>query len=84
MTNFQITNFTNNTEGDRYPKINSNGDVVWQGTRTETGVIIVYSKNSGGLYYNQNGAIAGLGTGAEFATLTTKPTLVAANFAIVS
>ncbi|MBD2580342.1 calcium-binding protein [Oscillatoria sp. FACHB-1406] len=43
---------------------------------------IVYNTSNGGLYYNQNGSEAGLGTGAQFATLFGKPTLSAANFSI--
>jgi Ca2+-binding RTX toxin-like protein len=43
---------------------------------------IVYNTSNGGLYYNQNGSEAGLGTGAQFATLLGNPSLSAANFAI--
>jgi Ca2+-binding RTX toxin-like protein len=46
---------------------------------------IVYDSSTGGLYYNQNGILAGLGTGALFATLSNRPTLSATNsFRIVS
>jgi Ca2+-binding RTX toxin-like protein len=43
---------------------------------------IVYSKATGNLFFNPNGAEAGLGTdGAQFATLSNKPqTLTAINF----
>ncbi len=41
---------------------------------------IVYNSSSGGLFYNQNGSAAGLGTGAQFATLLGAPTLSASNF----
>ncbi|MGB3422577.1 MAG: alkaline phosphatase [Dolichospermum sp.] len=45
--------------------------------------LIVYSQSSGSLYYNQNGAAAGFGTGGEFAILATAPTLTASNFSLV-
>jgi Ca2+-binding RTX toxin-like protein len=38
---------------------------------------IVYSTNSGSLFYNENGADLGFGAGARFAILSTKPTLSA-------
>lgn len=38
---------------------------------------IVYNALSGDLFYNQNGAAAGLGTGGLFASLNNKPSLVA-------
>jgi Ca2+-binding RTX toxin-like protein len=44
---------------------------------------IVYSKSTGNLFYNANGAEAGLGFGAEFATLTNRPqNLTASNFTV--
>ncbi len=44
---------------------------------------IVYSLNSGGLFYNQNGAAAGFGAnGGEFANLLASPTLLATDFTI--
>ncbi|MCA6516509.1 MAG: choice-of-anchor L domain-containing protein [Chitinophagaceae bacterium] len=45
---------------------------------------IVYSNSSGSIYYNQNGSVAGLGSGAEFANLLTVPTLMAADFALIN
>jgi Ca2+-binding RTX toxin-like protein len=45
--------------------------------------LIVYSSSSGSLFYNQNGAAAGFGTGGEFAILATAPTLTASNFSLV-
>jgi Ca2+-binding RTX toxin-like protein len=46
---------------------------------------IVYSLNSGGLFYNQNGATAGLGTnGGEFANLLASPTLLATDFVVAA
>ncbi|MFN7247659.1 MAG: M10 family metallopeptidase C-terminal domain-containing protein [Microcystis sp.] len=45
---------------------------------------IVYSTSSGSIYYNQNGSAAGLGSGAEFASLLTVPTLIAADFALIN
>jgi hypothetical protein len=44
---------------------------------------IVYSKDSGNLFYNANGAAAGLGFGAQFAILDDAPqNLSASNFMI--
>lgn len=43
---------------------------------------IVYNAGNGGLFYNQNGSEAGLGSGAQFATLLNAPTISAANFAV--
>jgi Ca2+-binding RTX toxin-like protein len=44
--------------------------------------LIVYNKSNGHLFYNQNGAAAGLGTGAQFATLQNKIGLVATDFVV--
>jgi len=44
---------------------------------------IVYNSNSGSLFYNQNGSLAGLGTGAEFSLLLGTPSLTANSFALV-
>jgi Ca2+-binding RTX toxin-like protein len=46
--------------------------------------LIVYSQGSGNLFYNANGAIAGLGSGAQFATLTGLPVLSANDFTVAS
>ncbi len=43
---------------------------------------ITYSLGTGNLFYNQNGADSGLGTGAQFATLQGIPTLRDADFTI--
>lgn len=43
---------------------------------------IVYSQGTGDLFYNQNGALAGLETGTQFATLTNHPLLTATDFVI--
>jgi len=43
---------------------------------------IVYSRGSGSLFYNQNGASAGFGTGAQFATFASNPLLAASDFII--
>ncbi|MGG6296659.1 S8 family serine peptidase [Leptolyngbya sp. AN02str] len=44
--------------------------------------VIVYSQGSGNLFYNANGAKTGLGAGALFAQLITKPILSSADFLI--
>ena len=43
---------------------------------------IVYNSTTGGLFYNQNGTVAGFGTGAKFLTLTNKPVLTENQFVI--
>ena len=45
---------------------------------------IVYSSNSGSLFYNQNGNASGLGTGAEFAVLFGIPTLSSGDFSLAA
>ncbi|HBY77345.1 MAG TPA: hypothetical protein DEG47_10180 [Cyanobacteria bacterium UBA11148] len=57
---------------------------------TSTG-LIVYSQGTGNLFYNQNGSLAGLGTGSQLATidndnnsLTAAPALTTADFQIVA
>ncbi|MBW4496586.1 MAG: calcium-binding protein, partial [Oscillatoria princeps RMCB-10] len=43
---------------------------------------IVYNSVTGNLFYNQNGTVAGLGTGAQFAILAGQPVLAATDFII--
>lgn len=43
---------------------------------------ILYSSSTGNLFYNENGADAGLGNGGHFATLISGVNLLAANFQI--
>jgi subtilisin family serine protease len=43
---------------------------------------ILYNTATGQLFYNQNGAAAGYGTGGQFLTLTGAPALVGTNFLI--
>ena len=43
---------------------------------------ILYSSSTGNLFYNENGADAGLGNGGQFATLRDNPDLLANNFQI--
>ncbi|MGF1935799.1 MAG: beta strand repeat-containing protein [Nostoc sp. ChiQUE02] len=43
---------------------------------------IVYDAVSGQLFYNQNGSVAGFGSGSLFATLTGAPTLTASDFVL--
>lgn len=45
--------------------------------------LIVYSRATGKLFFNQNGAAVGLGTGALFATLDGAPSLTTNDFQIV-
>jgi Ca2+-binding RTX toxin-like protein len=43
---------------------------------------IVFNSANGNLFYNQNGAAAGFGTGSQFATLTGNPILTTGDFII--
>jgi Ca2+-binding RTX toxin-like protein len=45
---------------------------------------ITFSTETGHLFYNQNGSAAGLGTGAQFATLSGVSSLLASDFAIAT
>lgn len=47
-----------------------------------SGALITYSVSTGHLFYNQNGAAGGFGTGGQFATLNGSPTVSAADFVI--
>jgi Ca2+-binding RTX toxin-like protein len=47
-----------------------------------SGAIITYNSSNGHLFYNQNGASAGLGTGAQFATLENKAAINAGSFVV--
>ena len=45
---------------------------------------ITYSQATGNVFYNQNGATAGFGTGGQFATLANLPSISASEFQIVA
>ncbi len=64
--------------------IGTNFTTVDDDTQVDTQTAaIVYSLNSGGLFYNQNGAATGFGAnGGEFANLLASPTLLATDFTI--
>ncbi|WP_445636438.1 hypothetical protein NSTC745_01339 [Nostoc sp. DSM 114161] len=44
--------------------------------------VILYNSSTGGLFYNQNRLLLGLGNGGQFATLTGAPNLTASDFII--
>jgi Ca2+-binding RTX toxin-like protein len=46
--------------------------------------LIVYNSSNGALFYNQDGATTGYGTGGQFATLVNTPALAASDFTIVA
>lgn len=46
--------------------------------------LITYSRATGSLFFNQNGAAEGFGTGRQFATLQNNPALTVNNFQIVA
>ena len=45
--------------------------------------LIVYSKSTGNLFYNKNGASSGFGEGGQFATLNGQPELIAEDLILV-
>jgi Ca2+-binding RTX toxin-like protein len=47
---------------------------------TSEAALIIYSSETGKLFYNQNGAMSGLGSGAQFAILTGLPDISANDF----
>jgi Ca2+-binding RTX toxin-like protein len=46
--------------------------------------LIVYNSSNGNLFYNQNGSVAGMGSGGIFATLAGKPALLATDFTVIA
>ena len=59
--------------------------VVSNDTAAQTsGALITYNNTNGNLFYNQNGAASGLGSGGLFAHLNKNPTLSASNFLLVA
>jgi Ca2+-binding RTX toxin-like protein len=72
-----ITSAVNAPIGANFVKV-ANDTLV--GTQSAA---IVYSQSSGNLFYNQNGAAAGYGTGGNFAVLTGLPNLSAGDFIII-
>lgn len=58
-------------------------EVASDALATTSRALITYSSTTGNLFYNQNGAATGLGSGGQFATLVNSPELTATNFGIV-
>jgi Ca2+-binding RTX toxin-like protein len=54
------------------------------GTADTSNALIVYNSSTGDLFYNQNGAAAGFGTGGQFAWINTTSALEATNFRIIA
>ncbi|MBD2518833.1 FG-GAP repeat protein [Nostoc sp. FACHB-973] len=69
------TGFSNASE---FAVINSDTTILLGITTAE----IIYNSSNGNLFYNQNGILAGLGSGGQFATLTGAPSLIATDFII--
>lgn len=67
-TGFSVTN--------EFAKVTSDSDAAI------SNALIVYNTGDGSLFYNQNGAAAGFGTGAQFDILTGMPNIVAIDFMI--
>lgn len=52
------------------------------GAAADTNDYILYNRSTGALFYDADGS--GAGAAIQFATLTTKPTITAADFAVVA
>jgi Ca2+-binding RTX toxin-like protein len=52
-------------------------------TAATSTALITYNSTNGNLFYNQNGAAAGFGTGSQFATVSCQVSLTASDFLIV-
>jgi Ca2+-binding RTX toxin-like protein len=50
------------------------------GAAATSAALIVYNRNNGNLFYNQNGTATGLGTGSRFARFDSSPAIAAADF----
>ena len=44
--------------------------------------LVTYSAATGNLFFNQNGAAAGLGTGAQFASINNAPLIAVTDFVV--
>ncbi|MFN3927908.1 MAG: choice-of-anchor I domain-containing protein [Pseudanabaenaceae cyanobacterium] len=78
-----ITTFTAFGSSAVGQPIGANFATVTSDAAAETSsALIVYNTGNGKLFYNQNGATAGFGTGGQFAVLNGLPTLTGANFII--
>jgi Ca2+-binding RTX toxin-like protein len=62
--------------GSTFANVATDADVA------TSNAFIVYSQATGNLFYNPDGSTLGLGTGAQFATLTNRPTLTAADLGL--
>jgi Ca2+-binding RTX toxin-like protein len=54
------------------------------GAADTSSALVVYDRNTGGLFYNPNGAVAGYGGGGQFAVVTANPNLYATDFSIIA
>jgi Ca2+-binding RTX toxin-like protein len=68
--------------GDGFSQANEFATVADDGAVATSAAEIVYSSGSGQLFYNANGAAAGLGDGAAIALFSNKPVLTASDFVI--
>jgi Ca2+-binding RTX toxin-like protein len=59
------------------------GFVANDAAAASVGSLITYSASTGNLFFNQNGAAAGFGTGGQFATVSGTPSLTIGDFAII-
>jgi Ca2+-binding RTX toxin-like protein len=54
------------------------------GAADTSSALVVYDRNTGGLFYNPDGVAAGYGGGGQFAVVTSNPNLYATDFSIIA
>lgn len=81
-----LTSFTalQSVAGDGFSIASEFATVASDSDVATSTALIVYSQGSNSLFYNQNGAVEGFGTGAQFATLDSVSLLVATDFQLVA
>ncbi|CAN1212972.1 hypothetical protein TUMEXPCC7403_22400 [Tumidithrix helvetica PCC 7403] len=70
--------------GDGFSQSSEFAVVATDAAAQTSGALIAYNSTNGNLYYNQNGAANGLGSGGLFANVNGNPLLTANNFAIAA
>jgi Ca2+-binding RTX toxin-like protein len=74
---------TNTSNGDGFSNAGGFAVVTYDATAATSTALITYNSTNGNLFYDQNGAAAGFGTGTQFATVSCQVSLTASNFLIV-
>jgi Ca2+-binding RTX toxin-like protein len=72
------------TTGSGFSQVREFAIVTDDSAAATSTAFITYSQATGNLFYNSDGATAGFGSGGQFATLTTRPTIQASDVLIVA